>query len=77
MRTKVLDGIVVGEADVDPTVPSHVPGVHEGNKPRRLLSALGVRVREVRTIYAPTRSTGIAARHHAPIDPTMPFLTPP
>jgi hypothetical protein len=57
--------IVVGKKQVDPKLPSHVPGVHEGNWPRQKPQP-GAR-----------RSTGIAPSIHAPIDPSMPKLTPP
>jgi hypothetical protein len=75
--TRTERGIVVGKPDVNPETPSHVPGVHEGNRPHRLLFRIGIRTRELRSLQAPTRATGVAPQHHVPIDPAMPFLTPP
>jgi hypothetical protein len=56
--------ITIGKKDVKLTSPSHVAGVEEGNSPHRAKKD-GVR-----------RSTGIAPKSHAPIDPSMPKLTP-
>lgn len=58
--------IRVGKPDVDPKAPSHVAGVHEGNDPNSKVRQDGAR-----------RSTGISPDEHAPIDPSMPKLTPP
>lgn len=51
---------------MDPKAPSHVAGVHEGNAPNSKVRQDGAR-----------RSTGISPDEHAPIDPSMPKLTPP
>jgi hypothetical protein len=71
--------IVIGKRDVDPTLPSHVPGVHEGNWPargrRKALDGDGGD--DAVVSGAPRRSTGIAPSIHVPIDPRMPKLTPP
>jgi hypothetical protein len=69
--------IVVGETEIDPNMPSHVKGVHEGNWPsgrERKLRALG---KDPTTEGSPRRSTGVSPHDHAPIDPRMPRLTPP
>ena len=69
--------IVVGEADVDPELPSHVPGVAQGNWPSRRMR----RRRDTGT--DPTlrgdarRSTGIRPSAKEPIDPRMPKIPPP
>jgi hypothetical protein len=63
--------IVIGKKDVDPTLPSHVPGVHEGNWPA------SARLRRRAIVGVPRRSTGISPSNHGPIDPRMPKLTPP
>ncbi len=68
--------IVTGKKDVDPTAPSHVPGVHEGNWPVRARRRRRRRDDEV-VSGAPRRSTGIAPSKHGTIDPRMPRLTPP
>jgi len=56
----------VGRADVEPSAPAHVPGVKQGNSPRRS--------RQLAEGMA--RSTGINAREREPIDPRMPRLSP-
>jgi hypothetical protein len=60
------NGIVVGKPDIKPTAPSHIAGVHQGNRPTKEGDQSGAR-----------RSTGISADDHGPIDPRMPKLTPP
>jgi len=76
MNTKALGSIIVGRAQVDPRLPSHVRGVHEGNWPtnpkeRNLTNGSGAQ-----RPTAPTRSTGINAKDRLPIDPDMPRLPP-
>jgi hypothetical protein len=68
--------IIIGKRDVDPTLPSHVPGVHEGNWPgraRRKQLADG----DLSVSTEPRRSTGVSPKNHTTIDPRMPKLTPP
>ena len=62
---RIIHNLRVGQRDVDPALPSHQPGIREGNAGHER----GVRDRR-------RRSTGIAPRHHEPIDPRMPRLTP-
>jgi hypothetical protein len=69
--------IVTGKKDVDPALPSHVPGVHEGNWPLRARRRARRKGEDPSVSGAPRRSTGIAPRIHGPIDPRMPRLTPP
>lgn len=69
--------IVVGERDVDPTSPSHVRGVHEGNWPLRAWRRKVAKGTAPTISGAPRRSTGISPNRHGPIDPRMPRLTPP
>ena len=63
--TEVVDHLVVGKADIEPSKPSHITGVRPGNRP----------VRFRRTPLA-RRSTGINPGHEEPIDPRMPHLSP-
>ncbi len=67
--------ISIGRKDVDPSLPSHVPGVHEGNWPLRMWR----RARFGRPAGADgaQRSTGISPGVHGTLDPRMPRLTPP
>lgn len=69
--------ITVGKRDVDPTLPSHVPGVHEGNWPRGARRRKRARGKDPAISGAPRRSTGIAPSKHGPIDSRMPKITPP
>ncbi len=61
---QVTPHVTIGKKQVKLTSPSHVTGVEEGNAQERQ--------RE----NPATRSTGINAKGHAPIDPSMPTLTP-
>ncbi len=56
--------VTVGKKQVKLDAPSHVPGVVEGNAPYQ--------VRD----QDHGRSTGVNPKHHEPIDPAMPKLTP-
>jgi hypothetical protein len=69
--------IVIGKEDVAADLPSHVPGVHEGNWPSWRKRARRTRGHDPATSGAPRRSTGISASRHGTIDPEMPKLTPP
>lgn len=69
--------IVVGEPDVTGDLPSHVPGVHEGNWPTYRRRARRERGEDPALSGAPRRSTGISPKRHRTIDPRMPKLTPP
>jgi hypothetical protein len=65
--------IKVGKPDVKPDAPAHTSGVKQGNtgpmeKNKGHLS-------DGRSTAK--RSTGVNSRHHEPIDPRMPNLSPP
>lgn len=66
-------GINVGKPDVDPTKPSHVPGVGQGNSKGNYEKQVGHLPDGRRTAAA---STGINAKAREPIDPRMPNLSP-
>jgi hypothetical protein len=63
----VIANVRVGTPDIAPSAPSHIPGVHEGNHPRRIGRP---------PIRTARRSTGIRWRQHSVIDPRMPVITP-
>jgi hypothetical protein len=68
------DNMKVGRADVDPSLPSHVPGVQEGNAVGNY-EKQGGHLPDGRSTAA--RSTGINADMQEPILPVMPNLSPP
>ena len=74
-KKKNTGSIVVGDADVDPTLPSHVPGVHEGNWPDGAETNVGGQNGDGKP--DPTRSTGINPGDRTPKNPAMPRLPPP
>lgn len=74
-RTGEIGNIVVGEPDVDPSAPSHVRGVRQGNWPTRRWRQRRIDARTA-GVVGPRRSTGIAPEACWPIDPRMPELTP-
>jgi hypothetical protein len=69
---KFRESLVVGKKDVDLTAPSHVPGVHEGNWPGKVIKA-----KDGEAPADAARSTGINAEERAPIRADMPKLSPP
>jgi hypothetical protein len=73
-----IGNISVGRPDVKPDRSAHSPGVREGNLRKSLIREPGVK-RAGRFMAAATdrRSTGVNPRARRPIDPRMPFLTPP
>jgi hypothetical protein len=72
MKT-VSDAIIIGRGDVDPSAPSHVPGVHEGN-----WHGGGNQGRQTPLAISKLhRSTGINPKNREPIDPRSPKLGPP
>ncbi len=75
---ETIGNIVVGRPQVRPSAPSHTRGVREGNARTHMIREAGVK-RAGRFMAEATerRSTGIDPRRRAPIDPRMPFLTPP
>ena len=74
---KVSGNLVVGKKDVDPSAPSHVPGVHQGNWPARSRRRARRRGSDPALTGDPRRSTGIHAGPKGTIDPRMPKLTAP
>jgi len=83
-RPRTIANIRVGKPDVEPTAPSHVRGVREGNsihateRQRELDSsrAKGTAARRQSATASARRSTGINDRAKNPIDPRMPKLSP-
>jgi hypothetical protein len=69
----VIAGVRVGKADIEPSVPSHTPGVRMGNEPGSMERQHGISANGRATA---ARSTGINPQHKNPIDPNMPVLTP-
>jgi hypothetical protein len=63
----------VGKPDVKPDTPAHTPGVNQGNSSP--VEKNKGHTRDGRSTAK--RSTGVNARHHEPIDPRMPNLSPP
>ena len=62
-----------GKADVKPDTPAHTPGVKQGNSgPNEKNKG---HTKDGRSTAK--RSTGVNPRHHEPIDPRMPNLSPP
>jgi hypothetical protein len=68
-----MANISVGGADVPPDLPSHVPGIKEGNSKGNYDSMVGHNPDGTSTA---ARSTGINRKAHEPIDPSMPNLSP-
>jgi hypothetical protein len=68
------DNLKVGKPDATPDLPSHVPGVREGNASGNYEKSAG-HLPDGRSTAK--RSTGILPDKHDPIDPRMPNLSPP
>ncbi|HEX5059960.1 MAG TPA: hypothetical protein VFV99_11405 [Kofleriaceae bacterium] len=76
-KTKVVSNVVVGKPDVEPSTPSHVRGVFEGNHPHVGQRHKGIKeVSEDRAEGTARRSTGIRPKDHDVIDPRMPKISP-
>jgi hypothetical protein len=69
-----MGSIKVGKPDVQPSAPSHTPGVHQGNNKGNYKKAKG-HLPDGRSTSE--RSTGINPRTKNPILPGMPNLSPP
>lgn len=69
--------IVVGRPDVAPDLPSHVPGVAEGNWPSRRMRRKRASGDDPTLRGDGRRSTGVSPGSREPIDPRMPKLPPP
>lgn len=63
----------LGKPQVKPSLPSHVPGVREGNAKGHYKVQPGHLEDGTSTAR---RSTGINAKHRDPIDPSAPNLSP-
>lgn len=74
MASKIISNIRVGEADVHPSTPSHMPGVAQGNAPGQ--EQAGIHKRGMRAKATADRSTGINAENRNPIRADMPNLPP-
>jgi hypothetical protein len=68
--------IRIGRSDVDPTLPSHVAGVREGNRLGAIHKDRGIEETSYGARGSAQRSTGINPGHHDTIDPRMPKLSP-
>jgi len=66
--------VKVGKPDVKPDLPSHTPGVREGNAVGNYESSPG-HLPDGRSTAR--RSTGVRPKAHEPILPGMPNLSPP
>jgi hypothetical protein len=67
-------GIKVGKPQVTHDKPSHVPGVRQGNSTGNYERSKG-HLPDGRSTAK--RSTGIRPKHHNPILPAMPNISPP
>jgi hypothetical protein len=70
----MADHIKVGKPDVSPDLPSHTPGVNQGNSKGNYEQQEG-HLPDGRATAA--RSTGLDPDAHGPIDPRMPNISPP
>jgi hypothetical protein len=68
-----MSDIRIGKPDVDPTAPSHVPGIAQGNSRGNYEKMIGHKP-DGRSNAA--RSTGVCENAREPIDPSMPNLSP-
>ncbi|HVK76122.1 MAG TPA: hypothetical protein VM734_22505 [Kofleriaceae bacterium] len=74
---KVIANVRVGKPDVEPTAPSHVRGVFEGNRPHPTQRGKGLEAEwPDRATGTARRSTGIRPKDHEVIDPRMPKISP-
>jgi hypothetical protein len=70
----MAEHLKVGKPDVSPDLPSHTPGVNQGNAKGNYEAQDG-HLPDGRSTAA--RSTGLDPDAHGPIDPRMPNLSPP
>lgn len=77
-KRKMKGNLYVGKPDVDPTSPSHVRGVRQGNAKGNLEHERGIKPIENGARGTARRSTGIRPRKHGPVLPLglMPNLSP-
>jgi hypothetical protein len=62
-----------GKAEVTPDLPTHVAGIMQGNAKGNYEKMVGHNADGTSTA---ARSTGVNAKMHEPIDPSMPNLSP-
>lgn len=72
--SKWKDNLRVGNPQVSPDAPTHVPGINQGNSPGNYEKQVG---HEPDGRSTSRRSTGILPGKHGPIDPRMPNISPP
>ncbi len=80
MRTRIFANLKVGKARTSPSMPSHVPGIREGNRRGNIDHERGIHQDPDDPRFATgtaERSTGINPKARNPIDPRMPNLSPP
>lgn len=65
--------MTMATADAKPTQPTHVEGINEGNARGNYEKMAGHKPDGTSTAE---RSTGIQPKHHEPIAPSMPNLSP-
>jgi hypothetical protein len=65
--------IRLGKPEVTPDLPAHTPGINQGNAKGNYEKQVGHKA-DGRSTAA--RSTGVNVKHHEPIDPSMPNLSP-
>jgi hypothetical protein len=70
----MADHLKVGKPDVSPDLPSHTPGVNQGNAKGNYEAQVG-HLPDGRSTAE--RATGVNAAGREPIDPRMPNLSPP
>jgi hypothetical protein len=68
-----MPNINLGKADVSPDLPAHTPGINQGNAKGNYEKQVGHNPDGTSTAE---RSTGVNAKAHQPIDPSMPNLSP-
>jgi hypothetical protein len=66
----------VGKPETSASKPSHVAGVHQGNRPGKTWREGGIEKERLNAKASSRRSTGINPDAHNPIDPRSPRLTP-
>lgn len=68
-----MPNINLGKPEVSPDLPSHVPGIRQGNAKGGYEKMVGHNADGTSTA---ARSTGINPKDREPIDPSMPNLSP-
>lgn len=76
-QSKVIANVRVGEPDVEPSAPSHIRGIFQGNHPHVTQRHKGIEEEsKTRGTADARRSTGIRPKAHDVIDPKMPKISP-